>query len=120
MNKMEELQKEQDKIYHVYLDRSFVQPVFQEFLDKTGLNDTLNWSWSDYSCEKFDIAPYLEYGDERMLQPNFHYKPTGFKLQWYKYPLRSPQANMEISNDEFKAMIEDCTQWYLTNVKKEE
>ena len=38
---------------------------------------------------------------------HFWHKPSGLKVQWYKYPLRSPYANMEITNEEFYAVLQD-------------
>ncbi|MDE2425654.1 MAG: hypothetical protein KGO96_07090 [Elusimicrobia bacterium] len=40
--------------------------------------------------------------------PNFHYKPTGFKLQWYKYPLRASEMNQNLSYKEFREIIDTC------------
>lgn len=41
-------------------------------------------------------------------KPNFLYKPTGFQIQWYKYPLRDSYTNMKVSLDEFDDIIDDC------------
>ena len=38
----------------------------------------------------------------------FYHKPSGFKMSWYKYALRSPYANMKITHEEFYAIVEDC------------
>lgn len=40
--------------------------------------------------------------------PNFHYKPTNFRLDWYKYPLRDSYSNQKIGLKEFKKMIDAC------------
>lgn len=40
--------------------------------------------------------------------PNFHYKPTDYRLKWYKYPLRDSYANQKLSLKQFAAMIDDC------------
>ena len=41
-------------------------------------------------------------------KPNFHYKPTDFRLKWYKYPLRDSYANKNITLQEFRVMINKC------------
>lgn len=41
-------------------------------------------------------------------QPNFLHKPTGLRIEWYKYPLRDAYFNRECSLDEFKAIIDSC------------
>lgn len=52
-------------------------------------------------------------------QPNFIYKPTGFKMCWYKYPLRSCYANRDIDFDSFKKMIDACVESLKTQPLKE-
>jgi hypothetical protein len=42
------------------------------------------------------------------MRPNFHHKPTGYKLQWYKYPLRGSYANQDLDFDEFTDIVDDC------------
>lgn len=41
-------------------------------------------------------------------KPNFEHKASGFKMYWYKYPLRSPEVNMNISHEEFSCILYDC------------
>lgn len=43
-----------------------------------------------------------------LVKPNFLYKPTGFSIQWYKYPLRDSYMSEQISVEEFAAMIDAC------------
>jgi hypothetical protein len=43
-----------------------------------------------------------------LLKSNFHYKPTDFQIQWYKYPFRDSYTNREISLLEFSTIINDC------------
>ena len=71
--------------------------------------------WSEYEEEgyendTFQISPYdWNYdGDDSERAPNFWHKPSGFKLWWYKYPLRSAEANMEISSEQFWHILHDC------------
>jgi len=40
--------------------------------------------------------------------PNFWYKPLDFKVWWYKYIGRSVEVNMQLSQDEFRKMVDDC------------
>ena len=44
----------------------------------------------------------------KLVLPNFHYKPTNFQIQWYKYPLRDSYSNKKITLREFKKMIDEC------------
>mgnify|MGYP003300896419 CR=1 FL=1 len=64
-------------------------------------------------CEKFenDIFQIIPYSwDERYWNNdyNFWHKPSGFKLSWYKYPLRGALSNMEISDEQFVDILYDC------------
>jgi len=54
-------------------------------------------------CER-DDCPQCGTGE----QPNFRHKPSGYSVQWYKYPLRDSWANRRIAIDEFMAIIDDC------------
>lgn len=39
---------------------------------------------------------------------HFWHKGSNFKLQWYKYPLRSPMVNYPITHEEFLEILKDC------------
>lgn len=43
-----------------------------------------------------------------LVKPNFHYKPTDFQIQWYKYPFRDSYLSDEISLSEFSKIIDAC------------
>jgi len=43
-----------------------------------------------------------------LVKPNFLYKPTGFQIQWYKYPLRDSYSNQPITLKEFREIINEC------------
>jgi hypothetical protein len=69
-----------------------------------------------YDSELFSIMPYF-WGDSEELSkiPNFVYKPTGFEMRWYKYPLRDSYANILVTHFEFVDMIQNC----IASVEKE-
>ena len=47
--------------------------------------------------------------DECMFtQPNFWYKPTDFRIDWYKYPMRDSYMNQEMDISGFTQIIEEC------------
>ena len=52
-------------------------------------------------------------------QPNFIYKPDGFRMCWYKYPLRSCFANRNIEFDVFSKMVDSCVKSLKTQLLKE-
>ena len=66
----------------------------------------------DYENDTFMVRSY-NWGldDESNAKNEYHFlhKPSGFKLQWYKYPLRDPYVNMNISHEQFLDILRDCT-----------
>lgn len=46
--------------------------------------------------------------DCKLIKPNFEYKPIGFELSWYKYPLRDSYMNMNIDIKQFRNIINKC------------
>lgn len=62
---------------------------------------------NDFENDVFLIRSY-DWSDEENNEYHFLHKPSGFKLQWYKYPLRCPYSNMEISHEDFLAVLRDC------------
>ena len=60
-----------------------------------------------YENSTFEVKPY-NWNDEEENDYHFWHKPSGFKLQWYKYPLRSPMVNMEITHEQFLDVLRDC------------
>lgn len=43
-----------------------------------------------------------------LVKPNFWHKPSGLKIQWYKYPLRDAYSNQELDLSMFKKIINNC------------
>lgn len=61
----------------------------------------------EFENNTFIIHPY-SWNEDSDNDWNFYHKPSGFKLRWYKYPLRSPEANMGITHEQFYAILQDC------------
>lgn len=51
----------------------------------------------------------------RIVRPNFLHKPSGFAIQWYKYPLRDSYMNTQISLEQFSEMITNCIESLRSN-----
>lgn len=66
----------------------------------------------DEKWERFAEEVIKEIGEHPescpVVRPNFHHKKSGYKLKWYKYPLRDSYANKNLSLKEFSSMIDDC------------
>lgn len=87
---------------------------YEEELTKCGRFDSLG----DYESDVFSLHPFcwcdkcsegMDGECPRYDKPNFHYKPTDFRLNWYKYPLRGNDCNRDITVDEFVDMINHCS-----------
>ena len=50
----------------------------------------------------------LHGGEPRRGAPNFWYKPTNFKVWWYKYIGRDTEINHTITEKELNKILEDC------------
>ena len=100
-----------------YFDGKFRMPrdEWQKYfcsLDK----ECCGWSRSPRENDTFYYKSEAEdtiWDKDGNYQPNFIYKPSGFKMCWYKYPLRSCYANRDIDFDSFKKMVDAC----LTSLK---
>lgn len=60
-----------------------------------------------FQNEIFIIKPY-NWNDFEENNWNFYHIPSGLKIQWYKYPLRNPMSNMEITHEKFLEVLKDC------------
>lgn len=58
--------------------------------------------WGDCDCDEEHLS------DCKMIKPNFLFKPTGFSIDWYKYPLRDSYSNQKITLREFVTIIDAC------------
>lgn len=76
----------------------------KKWISKEGLGDQ-----EYFENEVFIVMPYYWGDDDEIAEKsNFVYKPDGFELQWYKYPLRDSYMNKDIELDELKKMLEHC------------
>lgn len=101
------------------LERGRWQETFCEFLDEIGLDgygyiddEKLKEYETDrggFENDVFLVNPYYWGEDEDIMEePNFIYKPTGYEIDWYKYPLRDSYANKELTFEEFKEVLNKC------------
>ena len=62
--------------------------------------------WGDCTCNAEDRGFHKD--NCMLIRDNFHYKPTGFGIQWYKYPLRDSYKSDDISLRKFREIIDQC------------
>lgn len=90
---------------------------FEEELHRLFYACDPDWDRNDYSTDfendTFMVHRYCWCGQEtcpfcNCEKPNFLYKPTGFELSWYKYPLRDSYASEEPNLVKFREIIDKC------------
>lgn len=96
------------------VNRDVCQLPFSLFLEENGFDHYGNYDKSSipvYENDVFRIQSYY-WGDDEdiMMQPNFVYKPTGFTMSWYKYPMRDAYVSDDISLVEFQKILNHCAQ----------
>ena len=64
-----------------------------------------------FENDTFILRPYYWGGNSRAARrPNFVFKPTGYQLKWYKYPLRDAYANRNLALADFEEMLKRCAE----------
>ena len=84
--------------------------IFRKFLEDIGCDiygycfapGRFNqFSWRNesggISTDVFDVSPR-----------GFYYRPSDFRLSWYKYALRDAYSNRQISHEEFVSILDGC------------
>ena len=95
---------------------SQIMQYLLEILDKVIREDG-----KPVSLPSFTIMPYDHLGIEgddkdveftpegyNKSKPNFYYKPTGLKVWWYDYPLRSAELSQDIPLSTFEQILCSC------------
>jgi hypothetical protein len=62
----------------------------------------------DTRADEFWTAMGGHEDDCRLIQPNFLYKPTGFRINWYKYPFRDSYMTPKISAKKWREIVRHC------------
>lgn len=93
------------------VERDEWQDPFVDFLYRNGFDMYGYYEESERCFENnvFVIRPYYWGEDEEIADlPNFEFKPTGFTITWYKYPMRDAYASHNISTKEFMRILKEC------------
>lgn len=80
--------------------------------DKGHQNDSYG-----YEDDVMSIRPYDWGSDEfpeRAARPNFLFKPTGFNMEWYKYPWRGGEMSENLSLGEIRRIWRLCIDHLIT------
>lgn len=96
------------------VDRS-LQPLFHELLEFAGY-DGRGYPEGDWQSKAFRVQPYVwdcECPNGAFvkgcpcLYPNFEHVKSGFKLDWYKYPLRSSKSNAPLTKETIRSWFHE-------------
>ena len=93
-------------------------------------NDTFyirpfNWGDNDCTCGLDENLDEIQLYERKIgfhskhcsaWETNFYYKPTGLKIAWYKYPLRSAYSNQKLTYDILKCILNDCVTSVLNDI----
>ena len=94
------------------VERDEWQDPFVGFLCRNGFDMYGYYERGTERCFEnnvFVIRPYYWGEDEEIADlPNFEFKPTGFTISWYKYPMRNAFASYNISTKEFMRILKEC------------
>lgn len=72
-----------------------------------GENDPRKNEFDGITTDTFIVRPYYWGDDEEIAKlPNFEYLPKGFKLCWYKYPLRDSYSNIPLTKELLNEMLD--------------
>lgn len=92
----------------VPLNRKIIDPLWEHHLGRYGLgeNDGEKYEDDTFICKSYD------WSDEGNNEYHFYHKPTGYKIQWYKYAMRGATANMSLSWEQIRDILADCENSY--------
>lgn len=121
MNKKEEMRAKYLE-YQTNLPRFVNQDLFFQILPEFGdgyepsevknkvyeiFEKTYKYENNTFKIHKYDWDDTKRYANDIEKDPCFYHKPSGFKMTWYKYPLRDVEANMKLTSEQFASILYD-------------
>lgn len=71
-----------------------------------------------FDNEVFTIRPYYWGEDESIAAlPNFHFKPTNFTIDWYKYAFRDSYMNQDLTTEQILEIFNKCIESIIRGEK---
>lgn len=87
----------------ISMEREVNQCIWETYMDNLGVNPDNN-----YENDTFCVRAYNWIDEEDKNDWHFWHKPSGLKIQWYKYPLRGCEWNMPLTHEGFAQVLKDC------------
>jgi hypothetical protein len=99
--------------------------IHSDYIDPDDIKKNIN-EYGKYENDVFSIFPYY-WGececDSDLVHvhketcpcswPNFHYKPTDLRIEWYKYPFRDSYSNKSFTVEEFVEILDKCVEEFF-------
>ena len=89
-------------VFSYHVNRKVWQILWDFIMSPYGFG----WGGADFKNDTFEFRAY-RWNDEHNDYHFWHF-PSGFKIEWYKYPMRGAYCNMEISDNQFVDILYDC------------
>ena len=85
------------------MEREVNQCIWETYMDDLGENPDNNYENDTFCIRAYNWA---DIDDEN----NWHFwhKPSGLRIQWYKYPLRGCMWNIPLTHEGFAEVLKDC------------
>jgi hypothetical protein len=91
--------------------RQTLSDIFKPLFDMMGIDGY----GITYETPVFEMHPYCWCDKDTcpmcgttQTRTTFHHKPSGFHLHWYKYAMRVVEVNKDLTDDELKAIVDEC------------
>lgn len=83
---------------------------YNDFLNLYGVDNELftikPYYWGDCTCGGEENTTCAD--DCELVVPNFLFKPTGFRIEWYKYALRDSYMSPGICLEDYRRIMKCC------------
>jgi len=99
----------------------FTRRLYAELSAKYGLDPRFGVAVHCTCTHRVDYQSWCEANghsdDCPTVTPNFLHKPSGFRLDWYKYPLRDSYSSEPLTRELMRSMFADCEASLTTPTK---
>jgi len=107
----------EERIPNFEVSRKVWQPLWCYIM--AFISEDMASGYKKFENKTFSTEPYDWGWEGEGSQVNFHHKPSGYKISWYKYPMRGTTANMDITPEQFTDILWDCVNSTSKNVTHE-
>lgn len=88
------------------MDYEINRKVWQILWDAIMYERGFGYGGEIFENKTFEYKPYS--WDDEPNDYHFYHKPSGFKIEWYKYAMRGAYCNADITDSQFVDILWDC------------